>query len=64
MLGQEYPDIFTSINNLTGMLKSQRKYKKAEQIYREVLGLKERVLSREHPDIFTSINNLAGIFKS
>lgn len=44
MLSREYPEIFININNLAGMLKNQGKYKKAEQMYQEVLGLYEKVL--------------------
>lgn len=40
------------------------KYDEAEQMHREALELRKKVLGREHPSILTSINNLAGIFGS
>lgn len=36
-----------------------KKYKKAEQIYREILELEVKVRGREHPDKLTNMNNLA-----
>lgn len=40
------------------------KYDEAEQMYREALGLYEKVLGREHPDTLTSMNNLALVLDS
>ncbi|KAK0752902.1 Tetratricopeptide repeat-domain-containing protein, partial [Schizothecium vesticola] len=35
------------------------KYKEAEQIHRQALQLKEKVLGKEDPDTITSMSNLA-----
>jgi Tetratricopeptide repeat len=41
------------------VLRDQGKYPEAEQMYREVVEVTERVLGKEHPDTLTSMNNLA-----
>jgi tetratricopeptide (TPR) repeat protein len=58
MLGKEYPDTLTSINNLALVLSSQGKYDEAERIHRQALALRETVLGKEHPNTLTSMNNL------
>jgi hypothetical protein len=49
------------MNNLALMLSSQGKYEEAEEMHRQTLGLRERVLGREHPDTLTSMDNLAEV---
>ena len=61
MLGKEHSDTLTSMINLARVLSSQGKYDEAEEIHRQVLALRERVLGKDHPDTLTSMNNLAGI---
>ena len=52
------------MNNLALVLNNQGDYKKAEQIYREVLALMERELGKEHPLTLNSMNNLASVLRS
>ena len=40
-----------------GVLRDQGKYGEAEQMYRQVVAVRERVLGKEHPDTLTSMNN-------
>ncbi|KAI1506280.1 hypothetical protein F5X99DRAFT_129304 [Biscogniauxia marginata] len=40
------------------------KYNKAEQMHRQTLELRERVLGKEHPNTLISINNLAKVLRS
>ncbi|GAB1310659.1 hypothetical protein MFIFM68171_00869 [Madurella fahalii] len=64
VLGAEYPDTLTSINNLANTLDRQGKYEEAEALYRQTLKLQTRVLGAEYPDTLTSINNLANTLDS
>jgi len=43
------------------VLRDQGKYLEAEQMYREVVEVRERVQGKEHPDTLTSMNNLATV---
>ena len=54
-LGQEHPDILTSISNLASVLYSQGKYEEAEAMNRQALQLYEKALGLEHPDTLTSV---------
>ncbi|KAK4680131.1 hypothetical protein QC764_0041900 [Podospora pseudoanserina] len=40
------------------------KYKEAEQMHRQTLQLREKVLGKEHPDTLTSMSNLASVLVS
>jgi tetratricopeptide (TPR) repeat protein len=40
------------------------KYQEAEQIHRQALELREKVLGREHPNTLTSINSLGSILNN
>ena len=59
MLRKDYPDILTSINNLTNSLHKQGKYTEAKVIHQQTLQLQETVLRKYYPDTLTSMNNLA-----
>jgi tetratricopeptide (TPR) repeat protein len=49
------------MKNLANVLNHQGKYEQAEEMYRQALGLMEKVLGKEHPDTLESMNNLANI---
>src|SRR5437762_585064 len=49
------------MNNLAVVLSDQGRYEQAEEMHRQALALKERVLGKEHPDTLTSMSNLAGV---
>jgi hypothetical protein len=49
------------MNNLARVLRDRGKYEEAETMYRQILGLRERVLGKEHPNTVTSMNNLAEV---
>ncbi len=63
-LGQEHPDVATSLNNLALLYFSQGKYQEAEPLYREALEMRQQLLGQEHPSVATSFNNLAGLYES
>jgi tetratricopeptide (TPR) repeat protein len=64
LLGEEHPDIATSLNNLAGLYSSQGRYPEAEELYQQALQLKRRLLGDEHPSVATSLNNLAFLYSS
>ena len=63
-LGQEHPDVATSLNNLAGLYKSQGRYTEAQPLYQEALEMYKRLLGTEHPDVASSLNNLAALYSS
>ncbi|MEM9543319.1 MAG: tetratricopeptide repeat protein [Cyanobacteria bacterium P01_E01_bin.42] len=63
-LGEEHPDVATSLNNLAGLYESQGRYSEAEPLYSQALELMRKLLGKEHPDVATSLNNLAFLYKS
>ena len=63
-LGQEHPDVASSLNNLAGLYSSQGRYSEAEVLYLQALELRKRLLGEEHPDVASSLNNLAGLYSS
>ncbi len=64
MLGENHPDVATSLNNLAGLYEFQGRYKEAEPLHLEALDLHKRLLGENHPDVATSLNNLAGLYES
>ena len=46
------------MNNLAIVLDCQEKYEEAEQMHRQTLELRKKVLGNEHPDTLVSMNNL------
>jgi Tetratricopeptide repeat len=57
--GREHPSTLTSMNSLARVLRDRGKIEEAEQMFREVLAIMQRVLGMEHPDTLTSMHNLA-----
>ena len=62
VLGQEHPDVATSINNLALLYESQGRYTEAEPLYLQALEMRKRLLGQDHPSVATSINNLALLY--
>ena len=52
------------INSLAFLLYHKGEYKKAEELYKKALLVREKILGEEHPSIATSYNNLAGVYDS
>jgi tetratricopeptide (TPR) repeat protein len=63
-LGQDHPDVATSLNNLANLYNYQGRYSEAEPLYLQALELYKRLLGEDHPDVATSLNNLALLYKS
>ena len=64
MLGEEHPDVATSLNNLALLYASQERYEEAEPLYLQALSLRKKLLGEEHPSVAISLNNLAGLYQS
>jgi tetratricopeptide (TPR) repeat protein len=58
LLGDNHPDVATSLNNLAGLYESQGRYTEAEPLYLEALDLRKRLLGENHPNTKTCRNNL------
>jgi tetratricopeptide (TPR) repeat protein len=52
-------ELLASIGLCATVLSSQGRHEEAEQMHRQTLELKEKVLGHEHPSTLTSMNNLA-----
>ncbi|MEA5583057.1 tetratricopeptide repeat protein, partial [Nodularia harveyana UHCC-0300] len=63
-LGDNHPDVATSLNNLALLYESQGRYDQAEPLYLQALELYKRLLGENHPSVATSLNNLAGLYDS
>ncbi|MBP5976395.1 tetratricopeptide repeat protein, partial [Brasilonema sp. CT11] len=63
-LGEQHPDIATSLNNLAELYRSQGRYNQAEPLYLQALELRKRLVGEQHPDVATSLNNLAELYRS
>lgn len=62
-LGNDHPDVATSLNNLALIHYSKGRYEQAEPLYRRALMIDERVLGYDHPSVATDLNNLALLYK-
>ncbi len=58
LLGENHPNVATSLNNLAGLYESQGRYTEAEPLYLEALDLLKRLLGDNHPNTKTCRNNL------
>ena len=58
------PETLTSMNNLGLVLSRQGRYDEAEQMHRQTLKSKEKVLGLEHSDTLMSMNNLSGVLST
>ncbi len=64
ILGDNHPDVATSLNNLAGLYSSQGRYEEAEPLYVQALEMRKHILGDNHPLVATSLNNLAGLYRS
>ena len=63
MLGTQHPLIFQIINSLGSLYTNQGKPIKAEQIYRQVLQGKEKVLGAEHILTLNTVHSLGILYR-
>ncbi|NEO89987.1 MAG: tetratricopeptide repeat protein [Moorea sp. SIO3G5] len=62
LLGEEHPDVATSLNTLAELYLFQGRYQEAEPLYRQALDLRKRLLGEEHPDVATTLKHLATLY--
>ncbi len=58
-LGEEHPDVASSLNNLALFYQKQGRYDQAELLYQQALEIYKRSLGQEHPNVASNLNNLA-----
>ncbi|MEH2310839.1 MAG: tetratricopeptide repeat protein, partial [Nostoc sp.] len=58
LLGDEHPDVASSLNNLAFLYDSQGRYSDAEPLYIEALEIAEKRLGANHPNTITIRENL------
>ena len=63
-LGQDHPDVATSLNSLAELLRLQGQYAAAEPLYRSSLAIREKALGPVHPAVAASLNNLAVLLRA
>jgi tetratricopeptide (TPR) repeat protein len=61
LLGEEHPDVATSLNNLAGLYESQGRYSEAEPLYQQALEIYERQLGVNHPYTVTCRKNFENL---
>jgi tetratricopeptide (TPR) repeat protein len=61
-LGNEHPNVATSLNNLALLYNNQGRYEKAEPLFQQALSIQQKVLGEEHPDVATSLYNLGSLY--
>ncbi|ERT03715.1 TPR repeat family protein, partial [Lyngbya aestuarii BL J] len=62
-LGENHPDVATSLNNLANLYKSQGRYDEAEPLHQRSLAIWEKTLGENHPDVALSLNGLALLYR-
>ena len=60
LLGDNHPDVASSLNNLAGLYYTQGRYEAAEPLFLQALELYKQLLGENHPDYAQNLNNLAG----
>ncbi len=58
LLGENHPDVATSLNNLAYLYKSQGRYEEAEPLFLQALAIAEQALGENHPNTVTIRENL------
>lgn len=61
MLGDEHPDVGSSLSGLGRLLLLEGDYTEAEPILKEALDIRTKALGNEHPDIVSDLVDLAVI---
>jgi tetratricopeptide (TPR) repeat protein len=64
LLGDNHPDVATSLNNLAGLYLSQGRYEEAEPLLLQALELDKQLLGDNHPHVSSSLNGLAKLYNS
>ena len=60
-LGEEHPDVATTLNDLANLYFSQELYDKAQLLYKQALKIREKRLGTNHPQTITVAENLENL---
>jgi tetratricopeptide (TPR) repeat protein len=63
LLGEEDPEVATTINNLALLLRDKGEYKEAEALSRRSLAMKLKIFGENNPNVGVSFNNLARVLQ-
>jgi len=63
VLGNEHPDVASSLNDVANALREQGRFPEAEPLFRAALGKRKKLLGSEHPDVASSLNNLGNVVR-
>lgn len=63
ILGDDHPDVASSLKNLADVYSALRKYSDSERFHLEALAIREKAYGPEHADIAHSLNNLAIVYR-
>ncbi|WP_343327452.1 tetratricopeptide repeat protein, partial [Geitlerinema sp. PCC 9228] len=55
LLGEQHPDVATSLSSLAILYKDQGRYEEAEPLYRQALEMRKRLLGEQHPSVAASL---------
>ncbi|MEL6438977.1 MAG: tetratricopeptide repeat protein, partial [Cyanobacteria bacterium J06621_8] len=58
LLGEQHPDLATSLNNLAALYDSQERYESADPLYQKALAILEATLGEDHPNTKACRDNL------
>uniref|UniRef100_UPI000A752B74 tetratricopeptide repeat protein n=1 Tax=Geitlerinema sp. PCC 9228 TaxID=111611 RepID=UPI000A752B74 len=58
LLGEQHPDVATSLNNLAELYRSQGRYDEAEPLYRQALEMFKRLLGEQHPRVSPPVSTI------
>jgi len=64
LLGEDHPEVVTTLSNLGNVLANQNRYDEAEALLTKGLGLLRKLYGDEHIAVATQINNIAAFYKS
>jgi tetratricopeptide (TPR) repeat protein len=62
-LGQQHPDVASSLRNLAILYLDKGKYEQAEPLFQQALEMRQLLLRPQHPDTAQSLNNLALLYE-
>ncbi|REJ58039.1 MAG: tetratricopeptide repeat-containing protein, partial [Microcystis aeruginosa TA09] len=61
LLGDNHPDVASSLNNLASLYESQGRYKEAEPLFLQALAIAEQALEENHPTTVKIRENLESL---
>ncbi|MEO0996617.1 MAG: serine/threonine-protein kinase [Pseudomonadota bacterium] len=63
LLGEQHPDLATTLKELAGIARQQGASEEAERLYLQALAINETMLGSEHPETSNNLNSLAVFYR-